>query len=138
MAITPSRAASQVFSVGDELYRNFRFQPGIHILAKALDDAKFGGTGKEEPVLWTVQYGKGRVFHTILGHDLAAMQEPGFVTTLARGAEWAANGKVTIPADFRVDAPTANPVRTLVVTGGHPSDTSSTLFSKATTTSPPP
>jgi type 1 glutamine amidotransferase len=53
-------------------------------------------------------YGKGRIFHTTLGHDPAAMACVGFMTTLARGAEWAATGKVTqkVPADF----PTADRV----------------------------
>jgi type 1 glutamine amidotransferase len=52
------------------------------------------GTGLEEPMLLTIQYGKGRVFHTTLGHDVAAMQCVGFITTLQRGAEWAATGQV--------------------------------------------
>jgi hypothetical protein len=52
-------------------------------------------------VLFTVTYGKGRIFHTVLGHagggDLfyPAMECAGFITTLQRGAEWAATGKVT-------------------------------------------
>jgi len=59
-------------------------------------------TKQNEPVLWTVRYGKGRVFVTLLGHDAAAMKCPGFQTTLARGCEWAATGKVTqpLPANF--------------------------------------
>ena len=41
-----------------------------------------------------IRYGKGRVFHTTLGHDVAAMQCVGFIVTLQRGAEWAATGRV--------------------------------------------
>ena len=48
-------------------------------------------------MLWTVNYGKGRVFATALGHDTEAMKNPGFAATLARGTEWAASEKVTIP-----------------------------------------
>ena len=53
--------------------------------------------------------GQGRVFHTTLGHDVAAMQCVGFIVTLQRGAEWAATGRVTqpVPPDF----PTAGEVR---------------------------
>jgi uncharacterized protein len=47
--------------------------------------------------LWTVDYGKGRVFVTALGHDPEAMKSAGFIATLARGTEWAATGAVTIP-----------------------------------------
>ena len=55
-------------------------------------------------------YGKGRIFHTVLGHDLAALNCVGFITTYQRGTEWAATGKVTqkVPADF----PTADKAST--------------------------
>jgi type 1 glutamine amidotransferase len=45
-------------------------------------------------MLWTVNYGSGRVFATALGHDAEAMKNEGFITTFARGAEWAATGSV--------------------------------------------
>ena len=51
-------------------------------------------TGKDEPVLWTVRYGKGRTFYTVLGHDVKAMEMPGFATTFVSGVEWAATGTV--------------------------------------------
>jgi uncharacterized protein len=55
-------------------------------------------TGKDEPMLWTIRYGRGRTFFTTLGHDVKAMDMPGFSTTFARGVEWAATGKVKQPA----------------------------------------
>jgi type 1 glutamine amidotransferase len=48
-------------------------------------------------MLWTTQYGKGRVFVTTLGHDGENVKQPGFGVTFARGAEWAAKGEVTLP-----------------------------------------
>lgn len=51
-------------------------------------------TGKHEAVLWTTRYGKGRTFYTILGHDVQAMEMPGFSSTFVRGVEWAATGAV--------------------------------------------
>jgi hypothetical protein len=97
----------------DELYGNLRWQPAgtYHVLATAYDDhalyaasrtdAKapqpLVGAGAHQPMLWTVDYGKGRVFTTALGHDVETVQTPAFMTTFARGAEWAATGKVTLP-----------------------------------------
>jgi hypothetical protein len=95
--------------VNDELYANLRWQPAgaFHVLATAWDDhtlyaagekQPLVGPGAAEPMLWTVNYGKGRVFVTALGHDTQAMRNMGFAVTLARGTEWAATEKVTIPA----------------------------------------
>ncbi len=109
------------FKIHDELYHDFRMRPDVHVIATALDDAKNGGTGKDEPVLWTVNYGKGRVFHTSLGHDVAAMQTPGFVATFVRGVEWAATGAVTLPPK-PVALFAENAVRVELVSGGHDHD----------------
>lgn len=107
------------FTVSDELYHNFRLQPGIEVLARAMDAKETDGTGNAEPLLWTNAYGRGRVFHTALGHDVAAMNAPGFVVSFARGIEWAATEKVTLPAAISLDPKNANALRVLLVTGGH-------------------
>ena len=60
-------------------------------------------TDRAEPMLMTIQYHKGRVFHTTLGHDTKGLQCVGFITTFVRGVEWAATGGVTlsqVPEDF--------------------------------------
>lgn len=91
---------------GDELYHGMRGPAeNVHLLATAFDNKKFGGTGENEPMIWTVSYGKGRVFHTPMGHDLRSMQCAGFVTTLLRGTEWAVTGKVTLPIPENFPAP---------------------------------
>jgi type 1 glutamine amidotransferase len=92
----------------DELY-DFMRGPAKNatILATAFADTKQGGSGEHEAQLLVVSYGKGRVFHTMIGHGPEAMKCVGFITTLLRGTEWAATGKVTqkVPADFpKVDA----------------------------------
>jgi type 1 glutamine amidotransferase len=82
----------------DELYHGMRGPAQhVHLLATAYSDKGKGGTGEHEPMIWTVAYGKGRVFHTPMGHDLEGMRCLGFVATLQRGTEWAATGKVTLP-----------------------------------------
>jgi len=60
------------------------------------------GTGRHEPLIFTVDYGRGRIFHTGLGHMGYSMECVGFMTTFQRGAEWAATGTVTqeVPDDF--------------------------------------
>ena len=74
----------------------------------AWSDPANAGTGEDEPMLLAIRYGKGRIFHTTLGHDVPAMQCVGFIVTFQRGTEWAATGKVTqkAPKDF----PTAEKV----------------------------
>ena len=72
------------FKTKDEKYSNLRIQPNIRVLARAEEQ------GKPQPMLFVLDYGKGRVFQTALGHDLGAMQTPQFVDTLIRGARWAA------------------------------------------------
>jgi type 1 glutamine amidotransferase len=93
----------------DELYQGMRGPiENVHLLATSFADPKKGGkssSGEHEPMIWTVSYGKGKVFHTPMGHDLEAMRCVGFITTLQRGTEWAATGKVTIPIPR--DFPTA-------------------------------
>ena len=90
----------------DEFYTGFGYDPGVkvNVIATAFDDRKYKGRGQDEPVLMTLQYGKGRVFHTILGHDMTALVEPGFVVTFARGTEWAATGAVTLPTPAKAHA----------------------------------
>ena len=92
----------------DELYSTLRGPAkNMEILATAYADTAKRGTGRDEPMLMTITYGKGRIFHTAMGHVGKDATHPatecvGFIVTFQRGAEWAASGNVTqaIPLDF--------------------------------------
>ena len=93
----------------DELYDKLRGPAEkMHVLGTAFAAKEKGGTGRHEPMLITVEYGKGRVFHTPMGHGNDSQECVGFITVLQRGAEWAATGKVTVPVPD--DFPTADKV----------------------------
>lgn len=79
----------------DELYHGLRGPAeNVTVLASALSDR----TNEHEPMLMVIPFGKGRVFHTTLGHAVDAVNGLGFQVTFARGTEWAATGNVTLPA----------------------------------------
>ena len=106
----------------EDMYTNMSFAPDarIHVLATAYDDAanyaperagpkydpkayapdklaRMDGMNAANPQVWVQDYGKGRVFSITLGHGPDTIQYDGFKTLFARGTEWAATGKVTIP-----------------------------------------
>jgi type 1 glutamine amidotransferase len=91
----------------DEIIQGMRVAgEDSQILATAFSDTSFAGTGKNEPVLVARNYGKGRIFATLIGapegEENSALHCTGFIVTLQRGAEWAATGNVTqqVPYDF--------------------------------------
>jgi type 1 glutamine amidotransferase len=83
------------------------------VLATAYDDhalydgkarQPIPGPGIHQPILWTTEYGKGRVFVTTLGHGPDEVRAQVFGVTFARGAEWAAKGVVTLPVPAELAA----------------------------------
>lgn len=94
---------------GDELYANLR-GPGknMTILATSYSDPANKGTGFDEPCLMVIDYGRGRVFHSTLGHDVLALSSVDDIVVFQRGVEWAATGKVSqkVPETF----PTVNTI----------------------------
>ncbi len=87
----------------DECYARLRGPAeNMIVLATGKDLTERGASDRHEPVLMVIDYGKGRVFHTTLGHDDYSLEGVGFIVSFLRGVEWAATGKVTqpIPADF--------------------------------------
>ncbi len=91
----------------DELYHRLVNVQGVEnrVLATAFSREELGGSGAEEPMIIVRSYGKGRVFHTPLGHVWRGVPEtrrshrdPQFRELVARGVEWAATGDVAPPS----------------------------------------
>ena len=103
----------QWMHANDELYDRLRGPAqNLTVLATAFSTIESEGTGEHEPILMTIQYGDGRIFHTTLGHALVSQRCNGFIATFQRGAEWAVTGEVTQPVPKKfptVDAVSVRP-----------------------------
>lgn len=85
------------FKTTDELWHRMVVNGEMHVLAEAFSAADKGGTGRKEPVAFTTQFGKGRCFNLVLGHDARAMRNPGFQALLVRGVRWAGSAPPSSP-----------------------------------------
>jgi uncharacterized protein len=98
------RGLSHFLHTPDELYHKLQWSPDsqAEVIADAYSRPEEGGTGNYEPMLIVNRWGRGRMFHTAMGHDNVSLGDPVHAVILARGAEWAATGKVTlaVPADL--------------------------------------
>ena len=77
------------FEADDELYICLIGDRPVEVLATAHSKL----TGKNEPMAFVLECGKGRVFHTPLGHDCRAIEMPGVAELLRRGCLWTAKIK---------------------------------------------
>ncbi len=85
----PITKGMQPFETLDELYTCLTGDAPIHVVAKA----KSKVDGKDYPMGFVLDYGKGRVFQTVLGHDARAYESPGVRQLLRRACAWAAGLK---------------------------------------------
>lgn len=84
------------FVLTDELWMNAAQNSRFEVLGIASNkDSEEKGL-KPQPAIFAAGYGKGRIFHTILGHNVEAMKNEGFLLLIIRASEWAATGEVTI------------------------------------------
>ena len=91
------------YDTTDELYYRQQGNEPIHVLATAHSR----DTGQDEPMAFVYEYGQGRVFQTVLGHDAAAIRNPGTSELIRRGSTWAAKRPQLALA--RAAAPQMNP-----------------------------
>ncbi|MFP4057556.1 MAG: ThuA domain-containing protein [Candidatus Brocadiia bacterium] len=82
----PITAGMTDFETTDELYTCVAGDAEVTVLA----EAKSKVDGKMYPMAFVLTYGKGRTFHTPLGHDVKALRTPGVAELLRRGTAWAA------------------------------------------------
>ncbi len=74
------------FETEDELYTCLTGDRPVDMLATARSKVD----KKIYPMAFTFNYGKGRVFHSALGHDVKAISNPGAAELFRRGCAWAA------------------------------------------------
>jgi uncharacterized protein len=86
----PITAGLSDFVTNDELYAKLQGTGPITVLVQADSD----WSKATEPLVFTLDYGKGRVVHNAFGHDRKALMTPAVQTIITRGVEWAATGKV--------------------------------------------
>ncbi len=86
----PITAGLDDFEADDELYAKLQGDAPINVLIEA--DSEW--SKKTEPLAFTVESGKGRIFHETFGHDGKAIHNPSVEKIIQRGCEWAATGKV--------------------------------------------
>lgn len=98
----------------DELYSKLRGPAqNVEILSASMSDL----TAVPEPNNMVLNYQKGRVFHTTLGHADYSMLDRGFYEILQRGTEWVATGDVKATADVPTDFPTEQAVSAVQLEG---------------------
>jgi len=99
----------------------YRYARGPAENLTVLSYAKDPKTSLNFPIEWTVDYGKGRVYNSTLGHVWKDQKEPegiccvGFQTLLPRVILWLSHRSVpsTLPQDFPTNAPRLRPYATL-------------------------
>ncbi len=80
------RGMEATFEADDELYTCLEGDRPVEVLAVATSKVK----KKEYPMAFVHEFGKGRVFHTALGHDARSIRMPGVAELIRRGCAWAA------------------------------------------------
>jgi type 1 glutamine amidotransferase len=82
----PVTKGLQPFETDDELYTCLAGERPIQVVATARSKVD----GKDYPMAFVLDYGKGRVFHTVLGHDVKAITNSAVPELLRRGCAWSA------------------------------------------------
>ncbi len=100
--VHPGAQGVSDFTIHDELYMGlaFRDDNDVFITADADEDTHPWGPQRQPthmpagtfPLGWTRQYGVGKVFVLLLGHDAKSFQTPGFQQLVLNGVDWVTTG----------------------------------------------
>jgi type 1 glutamine amidotransferase len=82
----PVMTAMEDFETVDELYTCLAGQTQIKVLATARSKVD----NKDYPIAFVLDYGKGRVFHSVLGHDVQALTNPDVGRLFRNACAWGA------------------------------------------------
>ena len=87
----PVMAGIKSFAYTSEQYY-MHVDPAIHVLATTTFSGEHAPwiDGVVMPVVWKHVYGKGRVFHSTLGHRAKEFEHRDMATIMRRGMNWAA------------------------------------------------
>jgi len=86
----PITQGMKSFETDDELYTCLAGDRPVDMLATARSKVD----GEIYPMAFSFNYGKGRVFHSALGHDVKAIINPPVAELFRRGCAWAAGRPV--------------------------------------------
>lgn len=73
-------------TINEELYNNLKLFPTAKPLARGRQD--IGTKVDDYVVIWTNQFGKGRVFSTTLGHNTETVGDARYLDMVTRGLLW--------------------------------------------------
>ena len=82
----PAMKGMKDFETVDELYTCLTGKTPIKVLATARSKVD----GKDYPMAFVLNYGKGRVYHNVLGHDVQALANPAVGKLFRNACAWCA------------------------------------------------
>ncbi|MCE1197499.1 MAG: PmoA family protein [Marinilabiliales bacterium] len=91
------------FRIFDEVWERTEIAPGARAIGFLKAKNAKDGHPIDEPAIFVGQFGKGRCFYTLLGHDERALVNSGLKSLLLRAAQWCAGAKVTLPLPAEID-----------------------------------
>lgn len=96
------------FRIMDEVWEKTELDPNAKAIGSLTATNAKDGHAIHEPAIFVSQYGKGRCFFTILGHDERALVNAGLRTLLLRAAQWCSGREVTIKPPAEISKMDAN------------------------------